>query len=147
MTNKTQQATNNLVSWSEFYTEMNRLTNHYVINLYVASLGNSVANTTIQHEVGVPEAGTIVSVKTRCTTSTGTTKPTVDIFNEDAGTPATIGAPVTLTAAKTVYTFTPTTTAVTAGQGLGLRCTTAADGTATHVTVAILIKRTAGITN
>lgn len=120
--------------------------NDYVyLTLYAGSLGNSVANTTIQDAVVIPEACTLVSVTITCTTTTGTTDPTVDIFEEDAGTPATIlDAPVALVAAKTEYTGAIATgdTTRAAGDTLGLRCVTAADGTATVVCVTLALKKT-----
>lgn len=115
------------------------------LSLYVASLGNSAVNTTIQHVVQVPEACTLVQVTGSAVAVAGTTKPTFDIFEEDAGTPATIlTAAVTLTAAKTEYDGVLATGegARVKGDLLGLRCTTAADGTATHVCITLVFKKT-----
>jgi len=114
------------------------------LTLYVTGLGAGVANTTIQDAVMIPEACTLVAVMATCTTQTGTGAPTVDIFEEDAGTPATIlDAPITM-AAKTQVAGVIATgdTARVAGDTLGLRCVTAGDGTLTVCCVTLTLKKT-----
>lgn len=125
-------------------TALDATYDYYAVPFYVASVGNSAANTTIQDTVHFPEAGTIESCTLRCTTQTGTSDPTVDVFDENAGTPATVlTGVVTLAAAKTAYTATFDTgnDTVAANDSYGIRCVTAADGTITQLAGTFLFKK------
>ena len=119
--------------------------NYDTITSEMASIGNAAAETTIQGQLYFPKTGTIVACKVFAAAITGTTDPTIDLYDEIITTPATVlTGNVTVDAAKVSYDIHAVldtgNDTVTAGDVLGLRVVTAADGTLVNGIVAALVK-------
>ena len=133
----TAQATGNLVSWEEFYTEMNRLTSHQIYVVQVAAVGNSETNT-IQGMTPVQEACTVVSGS--CEASATTASAKVRLYNGSAS-PAALTALTGELGDFTPITFTFSDTSLAAGDNIAVYCTTDGSGVITLLGCTVLVKR------
>jgi hypothetical protein len=113
--------------------------NYFTLTLKLATQTGALS-AQLGDTITMPVAATLTAV--RCSVGTfavGAGSNTLDIYLED-GTPATIGAPVTIAAAVTSYTFTPTTTSFSLGDILSLRVTTTAGATMSQINMTLLFK-------
>ena len=96
-----------------------------------ADIGNSVANTTLQGIIVIPFDCEITKVWVSGIAIGGTNDPTLDVFDEELGTPASIfSSAITVDAAKDAYSGVPASTKGIRSEGdcLSVRAVTHATG-------------------